>query len=257
MTGYVEQMKALDEEYQRRSGITDRRRYKIFYSHIHMFPLMVLGYNPGGHPDDDKHLDASKGYYEKWEHDMVAFRTNEDYRSALQVFGVIAACLGSADLSAVSRVPYTNVIFRRSKGQDHLKELLKAEGKSEADAVQESAAVLTPLLKIIAPRFMVIFKGAFAAAERQHFRDVQVLDGPEVFVKDKRRNSTVNLIGYRKATLAATGDAVQIALIAHPSHSGGSERRDDWADVCRYCAGFFNEHGLAKAVAGWRPPSAS
>ena len=36
-------MEQLDAEYRAASGIADRRDYKIYYSHIHPFPLLVLG----------------------------------------------------------------------------------------------------------------------------------------------------------------------------------------------------------------------
>ena len=38
-------MSALDAEFRSVSGISERRFYKLFYSHIHHFPLLVLGQN--------------------------------------------------------------------------------------------------------------------------------------------------------------------------------------------------------------------
>src|SRR5215213_1014110 len=43
---YTERMQGLERKFQDRSGLTERRYYKLFYSHLHPFPLLVLGHNP-------------------------------------------------------------------------------------------------------------------------------------------------------------------------------------------------------------------
>lgn len=57
----------------KRTGITDRGLYKILSSHIHNFPLLVLGYNPGGTPGADELMSASPSFFQNWEHDYVRF----------------------------------------------------------------------------------------------------------------------------------------------------------------------------------------
>ena len=41
------EMRDLDRDYCAATGLRDRRHYKIFYSHIHPFPLLALGQNQG------------------------------------------------------------------------------------------------------------------------------------------------------------------------------------------------------------------
>ena len=55
-------MRRLDIEYQASALVSERRHYKIFYSHIHAFPLLVLGQNPGG-AENGENLAASESYF--------------------------------------------------------------------------------------------------------------------------------------------------------------------------------------------------
>src|SRR5271166_4056117 len=74
------------------TGLHDRRYYKIFYSYIHPFPLLALGYNPGG-ATDGTDLNASDSFYENWEHDFVCFRHDSRYLLAGPACGLLARSL--------------------------------------------------------------------------------------------------------------------------------------------------------------------
>ena len=55
-------MEEIDLAYRTASGLADRRYYKLYYSHIPPFPLLVLGQNPGGETDGTD-LAASDGFF--------------------------------------------------------------------------------------------------------------------------------------------------------------------------------------------------
>ena len=105
-------MQKTEAAYRKQSGLSDRRDYKIYYSHIHPFPLLVLGYNPGGKADGTD-LAASVTYYEGWEHDYVSFRNDPRYGLAFPMCALLAAGLQTTSVDVLRQVPATNVVFRR------------------------------------------------------------------------------------------------------------------------------------------------
>jgi len=112
-------MEQLDAEYRAASGIADRRDYKIYYSHIHPFPLLVLGQNPGGETDDTDL--AASATYELWEHDYLCFRFDPRFGAAGHMCKLLAAGLQTRSVDVLRQVPATNVIFRRSRDTESLK----------------------------------------------------------------------------------------------------------------------------------------
>src|SRR5215831_14988280 len=105
-------MRDIDDEYRAASGISEHRYYKIYYSHIHRFPLLILGYNPGGETDGTD-LSASDTYYENWEHDYVCFRNDSRYTVARPMCALLRSVLQTTSVNTLRQVPATNVIFRR------------------------------------------------------------------------------------------------------------------------------------------------
>jgi len=108
-----EYMKQIDIEYRQLSGLNSSRDYKIFNTHIHPFPLLIIGWNPGGRSDGTD-LSSSRYYFESWEHDYVCFRNNSTYAIASPMCRVLSRCLQTRSLDALRQVPVTNLIFRRS-----------------------------------------------------------------------------------------------------------------------------------------------
>jgi len=249
MSEYLTRMRALEKDYQDRSGITDRRRYKFQYTHIHPFPLMAFGYNPGGDPTANNHLELSTSHYQNWEHDLVGFRQDSRYNSALPWFAVLAACLGTADEKAVSMVPYLNVIFRRSIGTDKLREQWKAERKKERDYIEEVKPVVTQVLQLVSPRYLVLVKDAFRVFQKHYLGGVEAIPcDPEVW--EDHRGTPCQILKLHQATLLPTGNHVDIAEIGHPSTFG---RKPAWPDAAKGAAVFFRERGLLDFVSSIPP----
>jgi hypothetical protein len=115
----TQHMQEIDAAFRASSGISERRYYKIYYSHIHPFPLLVLGQNPGGETDGTD-LTASEGYFENWEHHYLCFRSNPSYALAGPICALLAAVLQTTSVSVLRQVPATNVIFRRSRNTESL-----------------------------------------------------------------------------------------------------------------------------------------
>ena len=91
-------MRDLEHRFQAKSGLSDRRYYKIYYSHIHPFPLLVLGYNPGGETDGSD-LSASKLFFENWEHDYLCFRAEPRYSLARPMCDLLSSALGTRSVN--------------------------------------------------------------------------------------------------------------------------------------------------------------
>jgi hypothetical protein len=77
----LHEMRVMDAAFRKATGLSERRYYKIFYSHIHPFPLLVLGQNPGGETDGTD-LVASETCFENWQHDFICSRSNPSYAMA-------------------------------------------------------------------------------------------------------------------------------------------------------------------------------
>ena len=91
-----------------------RNSYKIFFSRVHVRPVLFLGTNPAGDPSGGN-LDASSSYYEGWEHDFVKYRGyGAQYRLAGPAYDTLAACLGTNSADEICKVPMSNVCFWRS-----------------------------------------------------------------------------------------------------------------------------------------------
>ena len=110
-TAYVNLMKDIESEFMTTTGMSDRGFYKIFCSHIHRFPLLVLGINPGGTPGASDLLSASVSYCENWEHDFVCFKNDPRYTMAGPAFDFLCKMLRTNDVNVIRQIPVTNVMF--------------------------------------------------------------------------------------------------------------------------------------------------
>jgi hypothetical protein len=100
-------MRDIDAEYRKLSGLSDPRYYKIFYSRIDPAPLLVLGINPGGAPDQaEEIISASDGYFDNFEHDYVDCA----YTIQRVMLPFLRNILGATD-EKVRRIPKTNLAF--------------------------------------------------------------------------------------------------------------------------------------------------
>jgi hypothetical protein len=90
----TEAMRELDRQFRMTSGLNDRRYYKIFYSRLHRFPLLVLGQNPGGETDGTD-LVASESFFENWEHDFPCFWNDPNYTLASRMCDLLSQVLAT------------------------------------------------------------------------------------------------------------------------------------------------------------------
>jgi hypothetical protein len=74
-------MYELEESFREASGLQNRSGYKIFYGRVHPAPILTLGINPGGSPNETSadgtmqaggaKASASASYFENDEHDVL------------------------------------------------------------------------------------------------------------------------------------------------------------------------------------------
>ncbi len=216
MDDYSGWARRLEQEFQARSGLAGRRYYKLFYSHLHPFPLLVLGYNPGGETDGTD-LNASEGVYEHWEHDYVRFRNTPRYKLARPMYELLTWCLGSESSNIVRQVPVTNVIFRRSRNTGRLT-------LSERDAVAESQPYLEEMLRVVDPRIiLLVSNGAYKLFAKEYCTHLRVDPDSQVSTPNGRHRASL----YRAANarLTVAGRDVRLVCVAHPSKYAG---RQEW-----------------------------
>lgn len=216
---YVAWISELELAFRRRTGLSDRGRYKILYSHIHRFPLVVLGYNPGGEPGAANLMSASSSFFENWEHDYVRFRNNPRYSLAGPVYALLCRIIGTEDPNVIRQVPATNVIFRRSRNMDGM-----AGGASLA---RESAATLQTILQVVDPQVvLLISKAAYNLFVRIHCSGIcdRCLDA----VTTPNGTSPAVLYTHCTASLRANGKRIRLLCTGHPSKYSS---RAEWSAV--------------------------
>jgi hypothetical protein len=230
-------MPALDAEFRAGSGISERRFYKIFYSHIHRFPLLVLGLNPGGETDGPD-LSASDSFFENWEHDYVMFRHHgRQYSLAGPMYDLLSTTLGTSSDDDVRQVPATNVIFRRSRSSSAL-------SVSPRVAAHESAPVLRKILLAVSPRAILLLgSSAYELFVAEHCEPgtLSVNASPsEVFTPNGRSNASI----FRSAQAQVTtlDRTVPLLMVGHPSKYAGRAR---WPEVLASLAHELRRVGVA------------
>ena len=94
-TSFTPFMRDLEQRFKQASGLPNRAHYKIFYCQVKAAPILTLGINPGGAPDNTNpdgrtHKDgviaaASDSYFEHDEHDILdcEWRENQGLRAVL------------------------------------------------------------------------------------------------------------------------------------------------------------------------------
>jgi len=104
-------MKEIDAQYCEKTGFSERRYYSIFYSKIVESPIMIIGYNPGGNPENwNESQLASTSFYENGEHEYVDCH----YPLAVGTREFLKKVLKLKDFGLIRNFPKTNLYFRRS-----------------------------------------------------------------------------------------------------------------------------------------------
>ena len=124
----------------------DKRQFKLFYSHLHPFPLMILGLNPGGDPEKGELLGVSE-CPERGEHDYVAFRHHRRYPLARKMCDLLEFVLPQLLTERLSDVPKANVSFFRSRNAASHPDMVRS--------VDRSRPFLVRMLKIVEPSFLL------------------------------------------------------------------------------------------------------
>ena len=217
----TQHMQEIDAAFRAASGISERRYYKIYYSHIHPFPLLVLGQNPGGETDGTD-LAASETYFENWEHDYLCFRNNPRYALARPICALLAAALQTTSVNTLRQIPATNVIFRRSRNSESL-------NLSPAKAAAESAPALRNILAVVNPRaVLLIANTAYKLFKTFHCepRSVEENAEPQVFTPNGKANACIFLSA--QARVLGLNRTVPLFMVGHPSKYAG---RTEWPQV--------------------------
>jgi hypothetical protein len=221
MTHGAPRMEEIDAAYRVASGIVDRRYYKIYYSHIHPFPLLVLGQNPGGETDGTD-LAASDSFFEHWEHDYLCFRNDSRYALARPMCALLGAALQTTSIDVLRQVPATNVIFRRSRNTASL-------NLSPAKAAAEARPFLRDILMAVNPSaILLISKTAYDLFIRFHCNSRSLIEEaePQIFTPNGKSNACIFLTA--QAHVLGLDRRMPLFMVGHPSKYAG---RSEWPRV--------------------------
>lgn len=231
----TQHMKEIDAAFRGASGLSERRYYKIYYSHIHPFPLLVLGQNPGGETDGTD-LAASNTYYENWEHDYVCFRNNPQYTLARPMCNLLAAALQTNAVDVLRQIPATNIIFRRSRNT-------KALDLNTDKAAAESAPFLRQIIEIVNPSaILLISSTAYKLFKKFHCDQKSVSESaaPQIFTPNGRSNACIYLSAH--AWVHGLNKVVPLFVTGHPSKYSG---RSEWLQVVEALGKGLREHNIS------------
>jgi len=214
----LEMMLSIDQRYRAASNLTERRFYSIFYSGIFPCKWMVIGFNPGGDPDTwHESALASRSFYENDEHEYVDCH----YPLAVAMRAFLIDVLNLGSVNAVRHIPKTNLIFRRSRGQDYL-------GIRKSDAIHEARPFLEEIIKAVSPEAIFFegmttlneFERAYCASTRRNI-DGRVIETPN------GRNSAC-VYRYDIARVVCLGKSIKLIGLGHPSKYA---KRIEWPTV--------------------------
>jgi hypothetical protein len=231
----TQHMREIDAAFRAASGISERRYYKIFYSHIHPFPLLVLGQNPGGETDGTD-LAASETFFENWEHDYLCFRKNPRYALARPMCALLAAALQTTSVDVLRQVPATNVIFRRSRNTEAL-------NLNPNRAAAESAPALRGILEAVNPRAVLLISNtAYKLFKALHCEPRSISESvePQVFTPNGKANACIFLSAT--ARVVGLNRTVPLFMVGHPSKYSG---RAEWPQVVEALRQGLNKCGVS------------
>lgn len=219
---YVQWMKDLEARYRQVSGLKDRSRYVIFYCPVRPAPLLVLGINPGGHPDDfypdgvrqrsdpTKCGAASASYFEHGEHSML----DCDWPANTTV-EPLSTLLGTRE-AIRDKVVKTNLAFRRSPNTKMFKTI---HGMTLTRAYREAQPFIREIVELVQPR-LVVLEGSIL---KDFKKMMEIVDGKQADrpVKTLHRGwQRIDLYRAEHVTIPGVGGTVLVVQLAHPSYHG-------------------------------------
>ena len=225
----------LEDAYRSASSLSERRHYKLYYSHVHPFPLLVLGFNPGGESDGTA-VSASDSYFENYEHDYVHFRHQPGYSLAGPMCALLAQALDTQSLDALRQVPATNVIFRRSP---NTASLVMNVGK----AAEESKPFLAELIRMVSPQtILFVSKTAYDLFAKWHCREGSVIEQDDARIFTPNGNNTACIFLRAEGYVESLGRQVSFLVVGHPSKYAG---RAEWPAVIGALSRSLRKQGIA------------
>jgi hypothetical protein len=220
MTDATELMRSIGERYRAKTGLA-LGDYSIFYSRIVASHLLILGWNPGGDPKDPTYRSLeSQSYYEDLKHDYVEYEFDPSYPMALAMCRFLRETLELRDSEPIRRIPKTNLIFRRSRGQADLP-------IREVDALKESQKFLEEIICRVRPS-VVLLEGikTLRAFEKHYCSDIVNLTERSIITPNG--SSSARIYELHQARVHCLGREVRLLGIGHPSRYA---RRAAWALV--------------------------
>jgi len=228
-------MRSIDDSYCSTSGLSARGDYKIFYSHIHPFPLLVLGLNPGG-ASDGPNLVASDSYFEQWEHDYPRFRETVGYALARPICQLLSTALATKSVDALRQVPATNVIFRRSKSINDLSTTQMAGAKEAKVAIERIIQVVDPLV------ILFISKTAYDLFTKIHCLRGTVSEEESSIIRTPNGVNSACIFLRARGFVNVVSRSVELLTVGHPSRYAV---RGDWASVTSALRSTLEELGVS------------
>ena len=225
-------MSVLDADYRKETGLSARSDYSIFYSRIRPSEVLVIGYNPGGNPEtwDESQL-ASRAFYENDEHEYVDCH----YPLATAMRSFLIQSFSLPNEGRIRQIPKINLIFRRSRSQDHM-------GSNEKSYLSEAKPFVERILARVAPR-LIIVEGTTTLSEfgRMYCSAVSS-DSRQLEITTPNGRHPARLFKAAQAVLNVTKNPIQLIAIGHPSKYS---RRPQWTQVIDRARALIQEMGIA------------
>lgn len=190
-------MNAIKRDFMRECE-DDRRRFKLYYSHMHRWPVMVVGLNPGGDPRTTK---WQKLLRRRGEHDTFD-RQNPFYRRLRRW---LCDALPHWSVKHLRLIPQTNINFYRSKN--------KASQPNFARNVRRCRPFFLRILTIVRPRIIVCLGPGTAKRVARALNSALPLRPRNV----KWNTKSITLHRWRAWLPGPRADKVLLVTVPHPA----------------------------------------
>jgi hypothetical protein len=229
-------MKDLERRYKAQSGLADRSQFKIFYCQLNSAPVLHLGVNPAGNPDELESdgvrrkaggrgpASASRSYFERGEHDVF----DCDWPENVKLRELVADILDTDDTGVLrTKLVKTNMAFRRAPAPVRNK-IRQFHGMTLEAAMDEAKPFLTKIIEIVQPQLIILGGVKMKDFVTRYCDDCRPLARPEL---SEGTNQTV----YYPATvrLRTGGTELLSAQVAHSSQFGYTYRQYRVAEKIR------------------------
>ena len=242
-SSFVPFMRELEGRYKMAAGLSDRSEYKIFYGPVRPARILVLGINPGGHPETVKpdgmgfivrpddalkkrrkapqlHA-ASASYYENDESDLLDCNWTENHG----LRALLTPLLGQDD-DIRRNVVKTNLAFKRSPNAKNKKFIEEAK--------KEAAEFLIEIINVVRPNLILL-----AGADLHEFVARFCLNSTSLPTALKERDDSVGQVVFRAAKVVLRGDKRKalVVQVAHASQFSWTYERYGVAEEIRTLLG--------------------